>query len=483
MKFYSSSDLASASVKTVSEKKIAGLLADDQHYNLKTPLLFLLLFALIAIPRWYYVEHFAVSLPFWDQWDAEGDHLLRPWLEGTFKFQDLWLPHNEHRVLPTRLLTLLSYEISGHWNNLTEARINILLASSSPFLLILLVYKTGELKGIKWLMLPVILTGAVFPFVWENLLVGFQSQFYFLILFTVSALALSVWRPFKTVSFILIFILCVLSVFTMASGIMTPFAVASVYIFHAYLGKKQAKTILFISILLITALVGYLTIPPMPGHEIFKAHSVKELFTTFLLMESWPFKVRYWAALMLWIPTCIALPYLIHHKNFTRYDLLMAGCLLWSLLQAFATSYGRGHDLNSVTSRYADFLCIGLTANAWFALRLPILFYKRSGINFALTLVSILFFTVFFKGHFARRKDDIIDMQNRHKMGLIQIKNVSEYLRTGNQSTLQKPAFQIPYPDPVRLKQMLDNPALRSSLPTFNADETIPTQQSDLSHN
>ena len=37
---------------------------------------------LVIVARIYFVETFAIPLPFWDQWDAEGDTLLRPWIEG-----------------------------------------------------------------------------------------------------------------------------------------------------------------------------------------------------------------------------------------------------------------------------------------------------------------------------------------------------------------------------------------------------------------
>lgn len=449
-------------------------LTEPAKYNPKPTLLLLLFLAAVIIPRLYYVEHFATALPFWDQWDAEADFLLRPWVEGTLKFTDLWLPHNEHRVFPTRLLTLFSFELTGVWNNLIETRINVFLASSIPFLLVFLLYKSGELKGKKFLILPVILAGSVLPFIWENLLVGFQSQFYFLLLFAVSALALAVWRPESVVSFMLIIILSILSVLTMASGMMTPLAATLIYGLHWYIkGKQPTRSALFISILFLISIAGYLTLPPQSAHEIFRARSLSELLNGFLLIESWPFKVRNWTALLFWLPTCMTLPFLIYRKTFTRYDLLMTGCLLWSVLQAIATSYGRGHDLNIITSRYADFICFGLTACAWFSLRITELFPRNLRIQLLTIVVSISFFTTLYKAHRLRKADDFIDMQNRHKMALVQIKNVNDYLRTGDSTALQKPAFQIPYPDAVRLKTLLNNPALRSVLPVFDEEMIV----------
>lgn len=469
MKYISPTEPASS----INYQRSGGFVVKNKKFNLKTALLILLFLVSVIIPRWYYVEHFAVALPFWDQWDAEGDYLLRPWLEGTLKFADLWLPHNEHRVFSTRLLTLFSLELTGTWNNLVEARINVLLASSIPFILVLLLYKSGELKGKKWLILPVILAGSTLPFIWENLLVGFQSQFYFLLLFAVSALALAVWQPESIVSFVLIIILSVVSVLTMASGMMTPLSAAFIYGLHWYINRKQPEQIiLFISTLLLISIAGYLTLPPQSAHEVFRARSFGELLNTFLLIESWPFKVRYQASLLLWLPALITLPFLIYRKTFTRYDLLMTGCLLWSVLQALATSYGRGHDMNSITSRYADFISFGLTACAWFSLRVTELFPRNVRIQLLTIAISISFFVTLYKGHRMRKTDDFIDMQNRHKMALVQIKNVSDYLKTGDSTALQKPAYEIPYPDPVRLKKLLDNPSLRSVFPIFDMEMT-----------
>ncbi|MDB5134112.1 MAG: putative transrane protein [Mucilaginibacter sp.] len=475
MKFIPSDELATNLAN--SDHSIRGKVSVPKvkKFNLKPALLLLVFLFAVIIPRWYYVEHFAVALPFWDQWDSEGD-LLRSWLEGTLKFSDLWLPHNEHRIFSTRLFALFSFGLTGVWNNLVGARLNVLLASSIPFILVWLLHKAGELKGKKWLMLPVILAGSVLPFIWENLLVGFQSQFYFLLLFAVSALALATWRPESLVSFLAVIMLSILSVLTMASGIMTPLAVVSVYCLHWYLYRKQpVQTALFISLLLLVSIAGYLTMPSQPAHEIFRAQNIQDLWDTFLMMESWPLRIKYWAAPLLWLPTCITLPILIFRKNMTRYDLLMAGCLFWSLLQVLATSYGRGHDLENVTSRYSDFISFGLIAYAWFALRVTELFPKNFRIQLLTILISISFFVVLYKGHCSRKKDDFTDMQNRHKMVLIQIKNVSDYLKTGDSTSLQKPAFQIPYPDPVRLKKLLDDPALRSALSGFYKI-TVPTE-------
>ena len=80
------------------------------------------LIALVA--RLLYIHYFAVSMPFWDQWDAEGDHLLKPLLSGSLGWAELLHAHNEHRIVPTKLVTLASYLATGQWNTIYEARIS-----------------------------------------------------------------------------------------------------------------------------------------------------------------------------------------------------------------------------------------------------------------------------------------------------------------------------------------------------------------------
>src|SRR4051794_35333507 len=55
-------------------------------------------------------------MPLMDQWNGEAANLYMPYLHGTLSFGDLFTPHNEHRIVLTRLLTLLHLELAGEWN-------------------------------------------------------------------------------------------------------------------------------------------------------------------------------------------------------------------------------------------------------------------------------------------------------------------------------------------------------------------------------
>jgi hypothetical protein len=75
--------------------------------------------------------------PFWDQWDGEAIGLYEPYLSGQLTWLDLLGPHNEHRILSTRVLALLLLELSGQWDTMLQMVGNALLHVGSVILLLI----------------------------------------------------------------------------------------------------------------------------------------------------------------------------------------------------------------------------------------------------------------------------------------------------------------------------------------------------------
>lgn len=429
-------------------------------------LLFIILCIVVIVPRWYYVENFALALPLLDQWDAEWVGLLKPWTEGKLAFSDLWSSHNEHRIFPTRLITLLGFELTGKWSNLTETRLNVLLGASTPIFLIWLLYKGQGLYGLRWLVAAVIIAGAILPFSWENILIGFQSQFYFLNLFTLSALALAVFRPQSIWAMVTVAGLCGLSIVTMASGLITPIAVAMVYAADSFIKKSwPPKNLLILSILVLIAATGYFTMPYVAGHSFLHARNAMEMIKTTIRIMGWPLTDRKLYIGLLWLPTLISMPVLLFIRRFTRSDLLMFGCFIWTGAAVLALAYGRGHELFDVSSRYTEILLLGLAGNAWFVIRSTEEFFIGQKPGIAIRIIAIVFFTTLFFSHAQRFPKDIEKMKNDRVIRLIQTQNVRSYLKTGDKQILKKPGTQIPYPTSERLQQILDQPGLMNVLP------------------
>lgn len=430
----------------------------------KWPLTFIFIFLLVLLSRCYYVENFVVAMPFWDQWDAEGDGLLRPWVEGQFRISDLWYPQNEHRLLPSRILTLLIYEVTGTWSNLTETRVNVVLGALSPILLIGFVYRLGALFGWRWLVVGVVVAGAILPFSWENILVGFQSQFYFLCLFAILSFGLTAVRPYKASTLLIVFSLSVLSILTMATGLLTPIAVAGIYILHGLISHEERfKQFLAPASFLLLALIGYLTMPYNAGHDALHAQSAEEFFKALIRVLGWPLTARKLSIIVFWLPAAAILTTLVFRRKLNRMDLLMAGCFIWSGLQAIAIAYGRGHEVGAVISRYTDVLSPGVAGNAWFIIRATEVFGPKGRFKYSFQILAILFFTALIVSHKKRFSPDIQAMANSKDLRTLEAANVYRYLETGNDQYLK--TGKIPYPKPDRLKILLDNRAIREMLP------------------
>ena len=131
------------------------------------------------------------ATPFWDQWDSEADLLYRPWLEGIYQWSNLWAPHNEHRIFTTRVIALLLLELNGRvWNPILQMYFNVFLHLAAIFTLLILLARCCSSVLQKHIL--TVFTGFIFaiPFGWENLLSGFNSQVYFLHLFSIGFLFL-----------------------------------------------------------------------------------------------------------------------------------------------------------------------------------------------------------------------------------------------------------------------------------------------------
>nr|WP_295922736.1 hypothetical protein [uncultured Dyadobacter sp.] len=426
-------------------------------------LILVLTLLVIAAMRLSFVETFAVRLPYWDQWDAEGDYLLRPWIEGRLHLHDLWQPHNEHRIFPTRLLSLLIFSCTGSWDNLIEARVNILVATCIPLIILLFLMRQKALHGPRWLVLIVIIAQFSLPFAFENLLVGFQSQFYFLIIFTLFAIILAARYPDSLLAMTGVLVLSWLSVLTMASGILTPLATAGVYALQGFQKREvNAKYVGLLVALLALSAAGYAMMPQIEANQIYRSRTVSELFRALRYILAWPVSNTWPAAIILWLPALGTVPWLLRNRTLSRADLVMAGCVIWSLAQAFAIAYGRGQSMGSVSSRYTELFTPGLIGNAWFAARfIELTMRQRRYVSW----LGFVFFVVFITGHYTRREADMQNVYEAHSLSLKQVSNVRRYLETNDPSALAKPQFEIPYPDSVRLRSLLDNPTLRRILP------------------
>lgn len=128
------------------------------------------------------------TMPLFDQWDGEAVKTYLPYLHGTYSIGDLFEPHNEHRIVFTRLLALIHLELAGEWNTHLEM---IFCAVIHAFLVTWLCALLIPLVAPRRHMLFACFIVVVFtlPLGYENTLLGFNFHFYLTLLFGLAAIA------------------------------------------------------------------------------------------------------------------------------------------------------------------------------------------------------------------------------------------------------------------------------------------------------
>lgn len=401
--------------------------------------------------------------PYWDQWDAEGD-LFRRWLEGSLEWSQLFSTHNEHRIFLSRLLAIGVFELGGRiWNPILQMQANAALhvAGASA----LLFYLTRSLSASDRAI--TILCGMVIfsvPYGWENTLAGFQSPFYFLLLLSVIFLrAMSVYKTYSKGWWwgLAAGFLCPL---TLASGAITLFAGAVTLIFRRLgtEGRTQVS-ISAIVLLMLAAAVSIGTTPTIPAHTALKAQSVGQFLSAFVKVFSWPSNAFWISAFIVQTPLLVLVYRTVLNKSQpTPTEVFILSMAVWLLGQFVSLSYGRA--VAPAQSRYLDLFAVGLLINLVSAFVL----LRAAGPRrvFAHQCATAIWLLTIALGFWLSADGLLNDIRRKADQSREQERNVRAYLCTGDNAHLTNKADQeIPYPDMVRLKALLDTTAIRQILP------------------
>ncbi|MEN9799830.1 MAG: hypothetical protein RL653_3527 [Pseudomonadota bacterium] len=418
---------------------------------------------LSAVGRMVFVAALGGGLPYWDQWDAEGAHLLKPWLDGTWEPSALLAPHNEHRVLWTRLAVLGLFEANGRqWDNLPAALFNAGLA--------------GVLWGGLWAAVArglgtasrvglavTVLAMSWLPFGWENSLLGFNTHFFLLML---GALALT-WlaagqedRPVRGGA--ALGLVAAVSAFTMASSVVSCVSAAGVVALRVAWGSLRIRTALaWVGVLGAAAWMTWAFVPVVPGHAPLKASSAAEWALAFRRAAAWPAEGPWGLGALMWAPVLLLGARCWRSRRAGDGALRVLGLAAWVLGQAAAMAYARGHGFQEVSSRYTDLLAVGVVANLGAAWRLWEEGARGTWSWLPLAGTSL----VAAAGLVRHAPGDLAAARTYGQTGERHAAVVREYLRTGDFQVLAEAGGDLPYPDAERLRQLLDTPSLRGVLP------------------
>ena len=120
------------------------------------------------------VAAYANPIPYSDEWIAIIDDVLRPSTGGQLSVWDLFKPHNEHTMAPTRLLGLIALWLNhGQFDNVPVAMLNALLYAGAMAVPICLFFRHAV--GQARLFALVLGIAALAPLEGEDLIFGFHA--------------------------------------------------------------------------------------------------------------------------------------------------------------------------------------------------------------------------------------------------------------------------------------------------------------------
>lgn len=428
------------------------------------------LFLVILGSKLWVIQVYGTALPYWDQWN-EARLFFKPWLEGHLTWGAWFAPHNEHRIFFTRLLDLLILRLNRQWDPVLQMTINAFIHSGYACGLAysLWIFTGRKHEGlICFLLMPFF----ALPFAAENTIHGFQSQMYFLDIFSVIALiglgfgspGGSWWLGGLAAAF--------MSLFTMGSGLLASLAVMGLVLLRLLKQKgitpKNLVTLGAGSAVVIIGLVLQLS----AGHQMFRARSLLAFLDALAGNLAWPLGDR---PVMLGL---IGLPLIITLVKYFRGDfkdpraaefVLTLG--FWGGLQAMALAYGRVYLGNS--SRYLDTLSTLPIAS------LASLFLLGEGGDFRrfprrlVVMLAAVWVATLFWGLWRIARTDLEDyrglgnyLQWAKRWNLVEEENVRAFMATNDRRYLpDRPLWSIPYWDADQLIELLHDPQLSAILP------------------
>ncbi|MEY2880348.1 MAG: hypothetical protein RLZZ15_2728 [Verrucomicrobiota bacterium] len=475
-------------------------------------LFFLVLGAKLAV-----IDRFGSDMPDWDQWDAEAVHLYGPWFGGENFLAHLFEPHNEHRVVLTKLHSLALTLLNGQWDARLESATNALLhaalaaafwlagrrwvdgAGGASPLVAAPTRRGARLRDAALFLVVAALFGL--PLSRENLLGGFHSQQYWLLATSFVAIALLPFARAWSAAWWAGALAAALALLTMASGPLAAGVVLAVIAFRLWrreLAARDAWPTLAWSASLLA--IGVLTRVDVPAHAHMAAKGAHDFVFSLVHSLQWPVPVGFawWAALVLWAPWALLAWRVIARaqrhsavgpafpavpsggapdsrdgtpasgrptfdpslaKGTGSSALVIAALGGWVVLQVLATAYARGANGDFPAPRYMDTLAFGLAANAlalaWLLARGPRLALLALGGGWLAVLAFGLTGTL--RQNFAR---DFPDERRYYRAAEAHLR---AYLATNDPAQL---AFDdIPYPSVPALIDRLALPGVRGLMP------------------
>ena len=310
------------------------------------------------------VAGYGRPLPYLDQWPGEAIEMFVPLSAGQSVLAVLFHPHNEHFIVFTRALELLLVKLNGQWDSLLEMTCNAVIhcAAVAGF-----AWAMASLFGKRsWLVLwPALALVLALPFAWENTLWGFQSQFYFLFLFSWLTIWLLGMNPAWSWKWWLGVVAALAADFTMAAGFLASATVLAMTALAAWKDRNWRRQVPTWMVCCLTVALGLALKLSLPTDHTTQAGTAGEFLIALGKSLAWPWALKAWYAPFNFVPLLVLAWVCFRSKEPLRPgEWLIFGVGIWAALQALAGAYARGIHGMAPAWRYMDSLSFIAIANA-----------------------------------------------------------------------------------------------------------------------
>jgi len=420
------------------------------------------LFLLVLGGKLTMLNRYGTDVPNWDQWDAEGAYLLLPYLRGDLSLPVLFRPHNDHRVVCTKLLALGLFILNGQWDSRLECVTNALLHASLAVAMFLFGRRlVSRRSGLLWFL--AVTAGAAFPFAWQNVLGGFHSQQILLIGLSVGAIALLLSAKEWTPRWWLGIACSVLALFTMGSGLLAAVVVILVLAAEPPVRTAWRRHGATLAACAIVFAIGWSFRVVIDHRDPIQSSLVSDFIITLWRSLQWPAVWFPPLALLVWLPWgWLSWVQLRRPASVEPGGRIVFAVGLWVLAQFAATAYARGGGGQWPSSRYFDTVVIGLLVNALGLLSTPAPAGVLGRLPWRRALVFLWAFVVVLgaRQHISHVLNEELPAEGQKLQ--LRAEHARDYIVTGD---VNKLSGEIPYPERSTLISRLSHGEIRSILP------------------
>ena len=422
------------------------------------------LFLTVVGARWVVIAHYGSDVPYWDQWGSEAEVVLTLWLQRGELWSSLYAQHSEHRILPTKALNLELTLLGGQWDARVQCVTNAcLLAALATSLFIWTYPRCGKAWSLGASVILTLLLSL--PLAVENILGGFQSQFCFLMGFSLLAIFGFISAPAFSLRWVMSCVTGIFALVSMGSGFLFALPVAFVTACRLLRAPRERSLWITLVTSLLLAAVGWGIRPHAPWQDGLHAQNARDFLLFLVHCLAWPAPEWPWLLALFWLPWFVSFGVWLRsdfQSKGATHEFVIAGGG-WILLQLAAASYARGLGGGMPPNRYFDLLSLGL----FFSFLGVAVLHRRQRISWWPFVGVACGIATIVAALFCLRQTLAHDLPDRKRNSLAYERNIQAYLLTGDFSHLNKaPVTEIPLFAGDVLERILRPPELRRVMAT-----------------